>query len=187
MELKFKKMWLKWLKEGTDNKLKITAKLKDESDDYVLKYGEDYQIVNEGSWIHAKDSYKVEIKSENYIIPEESFPEFKVVSAKVINASIKYPTVTYDRGNWRTYIHVYGEDPAEGVDTKHPDNPVSIESEYLLPTIVDQQIRSGRADVSVLPCHEQWCGVTYREDREAGKAELQSKKDKGLYPEKLWK
>lgn len=62
-----------------------------------------------------------------------------------------------------------------------------LKSEYLLPSIVDQQIRSGRADVSVLPCHEQWCGVTYKEDCEAVKAELQSKKDKGLYPEKLWK
>ncbi len=66
-----------------------------------------------------------------------------------------------------------------------PKNP--LKSEYLLPSIVDRQIRSGHADVSVLPCHEQWCGVTYKEDREAVKAELQSKKDKGLYPEKLWK
>ena len=39
----------------------------------------------------------------------------------------------------------------------------------------------------VIPCPEKWCGVTYKEDRESMKAELQSKKDKGLYPEKLWK
>ena len=45
----------------------------------------------------------------------------------------------------------------------------------------------GRAQVQVLPCREKWCGVTYREDREDVKNELQSKKDKGIYPDKLWK
>ncbi|MBQ9014862.1 MAG: nucleotidyltransferase [Firmicutes bacterium] len=66
-----------------------------------------------------------------------------------------------------------------------PANP--LKGEYLLPTIIDGLIHSGKAQVKVLPCHEKWCGVTYKEDRESVKAELQSKKDKGLYPEKLWK
>jgi len=59
--------------------------------------------------------------------------------------------------------------------------------EYLLPTIIDGLIRDGKATVKVIPCHEKWCGVTYKEDKEDVKQELQSKKDKGLYPEKLWK
>ena len=66
-----------------------------------------------------------------------------------------------------------------------PGNP--LKSEYLLPTIVDGLIHSGKAQVQVLPCHEKWCGVTYKEDAEDVKNELQAKKDKGLYPEKLWK
>lgn len=77
----------------------------------------------------------------------------------------------------------------EGIDeffrTVIPANP--LKGEYLLPTIIDGLIHSGKARVKVLPCHEKWCGVTYKEDRESVKAELQSKKDKGLYPEKLWK
>ena len=66
-----------------------------------------------------------------------------------------------------------------------PSNP--LKSEYLLPTIIDQLIQEGKAQVQVLPCHEKWCGVTYKEDKEDVKAQLQSKKDNGLYPEKLWK
>lgn len=59
--------------------------------------------------------------------------------------------------------------------------------EYLLPIIIDGLIADGKATVKVLPCHEKWCGVTYKEDKEDVKDALQSKKDAGLYPEKLWK
>jgi len=66
-----------------------------------------------------------------------------------------------------------------------PGNPMK--SEYLLPTIVDKLIHAGKATVKVLPCHDKWCGVTYREDWQGVHDELQSRKDKGEYPEKLWK
>lgn len=40
-----------------------------------------------------------------------------------------------------------------------------IKAEYLLPTIVDQLIKSGQADVSVLETQDKWFGVTYKEDK----------------------
>lgn len=63
----------------------------------------------------------------------------------------------------------------------------TLKSEYLLPTVVSNMIKEGKADVEVLIATDKWCGVTYKEDKETVKAELQSKKDKGLYPDKLWK
>ena len=66
-----------------------------------------------------------------------------------------------------------------------PANPQKCE--YLLPAVIDDLIRDEKATVKVIPCHEKWCGVTYKEDKEDVKQELQAKKDKGLYPEKLWK
>ena len=69
--------------------------------------------------------------------------------------------------------------------TRVPENP--LKSEYLLPAIIDGLIHAGKAEVKGIPCQEKWCGVTYKEDSEAVKSELQSKKDKGYYPEKLWK
>ena len=68
---------------------------------------------------------------------------------------------------------------------KFPKNPEKCE--YLLPEIIDDLIRDAKATVKVLPCHERWCGVTYKEDKEDVKQALQAKKDAGLYPEKLWK
>ena len=80
---------------------------------------------------------------------------------------------------------VIGEGLDEFFRTKVPGDP--LKSEYQLPAVIDGLIRAGRAEVRVLPCREKWCGVTYKADREDVKNELQSKKDKGLYPEKLWK
>lgn len=82
-------------------------------------------------------------------------------------------------------IDAIGEGIDEFFEKNVPANPMK--SEYLLPSIIDGLIKEGRARVKVIPCPEKWCGVTYKEDRESVKAELQSKKDKGLYPEKLWK
>ena len=53
--------------------------------------------------------------------------------------------------------------------------------------VTDQLIKEGKATVKVLPSHDKWYGVTYRADKEMVMAALQSMKDKGLYPDKLWK
>jgi dTDP-glucose pyrophosphorylase len=73
----------------------------------------------------------------------------------------------------------------EFFEVEVPKNPMK--SEYLLPRTVDKLIKGGKARVKVLPCHDKWCGVTYKEDWQTVHDELQSKKDKGEYPEKLWK
>lgn len=59
--------------------------------------------------------------------------------------------------------------------------------EYLLPKCVDELIKAGRAQAKVLTSHDRWYGVTYKEDKESVVASLQALKDKGLYPEELWK
>lgn len=40
-----------------------------------------------------------------------------------------------------------------------------IKSEYLLPTIVDELIQEGKAQVKVLETKDRWFGVTYKEDK----------------------
>jgi len=62
-----------------------------------------------------------------------------------------------------------------------------LKSEYFLPKVADELIREGKADVKVLTTPDRWYGVTYKEDKETVVSALQSMKDKGLYPEKLWK
>ena len=62
-----------------------------------------------------------------------------------------------------------------------------LKAEYFLPLIVDKMIVAGSARVKVLPSKDRWYGMTYKEDKPLVTAALQSMKDKGLYPDKLWK
>ncbi len=62
-----------------------------------------------------------------------------------------------------------------------------VKGEYLIPAVTDQMIQSGEASVRVLYSDDLWHGVTYQADKEDVMAALQSMKDRGLYPEKLWK
>jgi hypothetical protein len=41
-----------------------------------------------------------------------------------------------------------------------------IKSEYILPTIIDQLIKSGKAKVKLLETNDKWFGVTYKEDKQ---------------------
>lgn len=65
------------------------------------------------------------------------------------------------------------------------ENPMK--GEYLLPRIVDDLIKDGLCKVKVLKSNDVWCGVTYKEDKEGVVNTLQSMKDRGEYPEKLWR
>lgn len=65
-----------------------------------------------------------------------------------------------------------------------PKNP--LKCEYFLPFVVDELIREGKAQVTVLKSHDRWYGVTYKEDKPVVVKAIQTLKDDGLYPQKLW-
>ena len=59
-------------------------------------------------------------------------------------------------------------------------------SEYFIPTVVDNLIKSGEATVRLLDTDARWFGVTYVEDREGVRANLLALHTQGIYPEKLF-
>lgn len=65
-----------------------------------------------------------------------------------------------------------------------PVNP--LKCEYFLPFVVDELLKSGRAEVTVLKSVDRWYGVTYAEDKDMVVKAIGGLKDKGLYPQKLW-
>ena len=64
---------------------------------------------------------------------------------------------------------------------------MNIKAEYLLPTIVDQLIKSNQANVSVLETKDKWFGVTYKEDKPVVVQSIKKLIEEGKYPEKLYK
>lgn len=59
-------------------------------------------------------------------------------------------------------------------------------SEFLVPIIVDELIREGRAKVDVLSTKDIWFGVTYKEDKEFVIEAFQQLINEGIYPQKLF-
>ena len=59
-----------------------------------------------------------------------------------------------------------------------------LKSEYLLPTIIGDLLND-KVSVEVLTSHDEWFGVTYKEDKEYVKESIQKLIEKGIYPDKL--
>jgi hypothetical protein len=61
-----------------------------------------------------------------------------------------------------------------------------LKAEYLLPMIVDDLIKEGKAEVTVLHTMDKWFGVTYKEDKEYVVKSFQKLVEEGIYPKKLF-
>ena len=57
--------------------------------------------------------------------------------------------------------------------------------EYFLPFVTNAMIKDGEGTVAVLPCHEQWYGMTYKEDFPTVVNAIKALRDEGVYTEKL--
>ena len=69
------------------------------------------------------------------------------------------------------------------LDASLKTNP--LKGEYFLPSVANAVIEEGLGKVRVLPCHEQWYGMTYKEDLPGVAAALKRMRENGIYPEKL--
>lgn len=58
--------------------------------------------------------------------------------------------------------------------------------EFLIPTVIFEEIEKGIAKVKVLKTNAIWHGVTYREDKEDVVNSIRALIDNGEYPEHLW-
>jgi len=59
-------------------------------------------------------------------------------------------------------------------------------SEFYIPTVVDTLVKRKQKKVKILKTHDNWFGVTYREDKEIAQACVRKLIEQGVYPETLW-
>ena len=69
------------------------------------------------------------------------------------------------------------------LDSHKDDN---LKCEYLIPTIVFEQIEDKEATVEVLKTDAVWQGITYREDKDKVVSEIKKLVEAGVYPPGLW-
>ena len=71
------------------------------------------------------------------------------------------------------------------VDFLHKEGD-EMKSEYLIPTVINNLIRSGEKDIHVLRTGSKWFGVTYKEDKPFVTEQVQLLVDDGVYPKQLF-
>lgn len=59
-------------------------------------------------------------------------------------------------------------------------------SEFYIPSVVFEMIRTGKAQVEVLKSGSPWFGVTYQDDKPYVIEQIQRLTDQSIYPKKLW-
>ncbi len=62
----------------------------------------------------------------------------------------------------------------------------NLKAEYLLPRVIDNLIRNGKARVKVLKTQDKWFGVTYREDKATVVEAIRRLIEQGVYEERLF-
>lgn len=67
------------------------------------------------------------------------------------------------------------------------DDEVILNSEALLPDVVEKNIFNGKIKLKNVPTNSNWIGVTYKEDLEGVKRAISDLIREGEYPDKLWK
>ena len=67
------------------------------------------------------------------------------------------------------------------------NNANSPKAEFYIPGVVNDLLKRKEASVRILPCSDQWFGMTYREDRELVVSRIRELVKAGIYPVDLWK
>ena len=94
-------------------------------------------------------------------------------------------TVSMNMFGFTPRIFDYLEERFPSFLDEHKDNMEKCE--YLIPTIVFEEIDKGMARVKVLKTDAVWQGITYREDKDKVVNEIRKLVLDGEYPEGLWK
>jgi len=65
-------------------------------------------------------------------------------------------------------------------------NANSPKAEFYIPGMVNSLLKRKEVSVRILPCSDQWFGMTYREDRELVVSKIGELVNAGIYPANLW-
>ncbi len=114
-------------------------------------------------------------RKDDKIVDEEAQDKFFELSE---NTKVSMNFFCYDS----TFIDLCEEKFQEFLDKNAQD----LKAEFLIPTMTDYFIKSGKGVVEVIPTSSKWFGVTYKEDAPIVEREVKHLVEKGEYPQNLW-
>jgi hypothetical protein len=110
-------------------------------------------------------------------------------AAKYIDANGDYHPLTGDEvvsmNFWGFQASIFDHLDSRFVDFLKNEG-LELKSEYLIPLIVGEMVKEGKAKVKILESPDSWFGVTYKEDKEITMNCIKNLVDSGVYPNNLW-
>lgn len=132
------------------------------------------QVNDEGYLTGVKECHGIERKDGRLIQVEDGvvkdFPEGASVSMNMWGFTPDY--FGYSEREFVEFLKEHGNE---------------LKSEFYIPSVVNNLIKSGECTLKVEPTPSRWFGVTYAADRDATVAEFKKLVDEGLYPTPLFK
>ncbi len=134
-------------------------------------------VVEDGKLKKIDERTQIEMDGENAKFTEDGGKTYTALSGDSIASMNMW-------GYNKEFINELEKRFPVFLSTTAKENP--LKSEFFLPIVVDDMLKDGIASVDVLTTPDKWYGVTYADDKPQVTAGIQSLKDKGLYPDKLW-
>lgn len=130
-----------------------------DSSDYIISIIERTEI--------KKDNNKIVFKNENNIWKDLSGLEIVSMNMFAFKSSI----FSKFEESFKSFLIKHGDD---------------LKTEFYLPSVIDELIKSKEGKVKVKKTSEQWFGLTYKEDKEIVTEKINQLVNQGKYPKKLW-
>ncbi|TSD65977.1 nucleotidyltransferase [Inquilinus sp. KBS0705] len=130
--------------------------------------------VEDGNMVAINERLKVYFKEDGSVAYEEN--------------DVEYPLDP----NTRVSMNFWGFTPAvfkqsepmfKAFVAANKDNP---KSEFFIPLVADELIKSGEASFKVIPTDAKWFGVTYIDDKPIVQKSISALVSNGTYPSNLW-
>ena len=151
-----------------------------------------YQLANTLSEYGAVNRGVCQSDDNGYLVNIEECKQIATDDAGVISFPSEDGTIRILTGDTPVSMNMWGFYPSyfdyfeSQFDVFLQDHGHDLKSEFYIPTLVDQLIKSNERQTKILRCDAEWFGVTYREDKVFVSERLDALLAEGVYPFHLW-
>ena len=142
----------------------------------------EFGSVSRGICVTDENNRLTKITETHKIRPEEG----EILCESEENKTIKLTgQETVSMNFWGFHPSIFENIETQFIDflTNHINQP---KSEFYIPFVVFEMIKTRLISVEVLHADSPWFGVTYQEDKPFVIEQIQNLTDRGIYPAKLW-
>lgn len=176
---------------GRDTLMKVGEALRNNSDDDKY-FGVGYKVCNT---LTENGAVKRGILSvdENRLMTELNESSIEKVGDKIIanhlGSDVKFeldPNQLVSMNVWGFSPKIFDYLEKRFVDFMRTVKENPLKAEYLIPDVINEQVKNGMVKAVILDTSSVWYGVTYREDKDGVVSAINKMVEDGVYPDNLW-